>query len=653
MDTIEIHRAQIKEFFERSKGERRYKNELLVSPAPKRILIKMEDIRKYSEELSENLKNKASVLMTAFEEIASEIAQSPVHVGICGVLGGERTTPRDLLSKHLGKLVCVEGIITSASIVRPKIKKSVHYCGKNNIFMYKEYRDARSFSFLPPTSTAIPKYSMEGNRIDLEYGLSCYGAHQSGVIQEMPEMSPAGQMPRGLSLTMEDDLAGGIKPGDRVRVYGTYKCISHIKKMPDALKSTLIAHFIEPVHAVPRVSEVPDKIYKILEEEGVDGIIKNIAPSIYGHFSVKKALLFLMLGGSPVLTETGGKIRGDINMLMVGDPGIAKSQMLRYVLELFPLAISTTGRGASGVGLTAAVVNNPETGTRQVEAGAMVLADTGIVCIDEFDKMDETERAAIHEAMEQQSVTIAKGGIYVTLNARCSVLAAANPVSGQYRPSLTPRENIRLPESLLTRFDLIFIMEDTMEYDQEIAAHVLKRRMGAEAFSSPVTQKDMLGYIEYARKLQPQLTEEASLYISKEYERIREEGEIKRNSLARGVTARLLESLIRLSTASAKSRLSSVIELSDAEIAISLLEPTLWRQTMRKKTVKEEEAEPLELMEILSKYREMHPHDQIVSLDKIVLLTGKDKEKILEELEYLEKEEGVLMVTNGMVVFNS
>ena len=361
-----------------------------------------------------------------------------------------------------------------------------------------------------------------------------------------------------------------------------------------------------------------------------------MAPSIHGHEYVKRALLCQLLGGVEKILPNGSRLRGDINVMLIGDPSVAKSQMLRYVLATSTRAVTTTGRGTSGVGLTAAVTTDQETGDRRLEAGAMVLADRGIVCIDEFDKMTDMDRTAIHEVMEQGRVTISKAGIHARLNARCSVLAAANPVYGRYDPFKTPMQNIGMQDSLLSRFDLVFILLDTvdLESDRLISDHVVrvhryrsprevdgdvtKINSGADDLSTESKdtevketpmwakhdnllnggQKAKRGnerllhldfvkkYIEVAKCIKPVLTEEACEMIGEEYSRLRSQDfESGGDSVSRTqpVTARALETLIRLSTAHAKARLSKLIEKEDAKTAIELVQFAYFKKVEKKK----------------------------------------------------------------------
>ncbi|NP_001353302.1 DNA replication licensing factor MCM3 isoform 7 [Homo sapiens] len=490
----------------------------------------------------------------------------------------------------------------------------------------------------------------ENNPLETEYGLSVYKDHQTITIQEMPEKAPAGQLPRSVDVILDDDLVDKAKPGDRVQVVGTYRCLPGKKGgyTSGTFRTVLIACNVKQMSKDAQPSFSAEDIAKIKKfsktrsKDIFDQLAKSLAPSIHGHDYVKKAILCLLLGGVERDLENGSHIRGDINILLIGDPSVAKSQLLRYVLCTAPRAIPTTGRGSSGVGLTAAVTTDQETGERRLEAGAMVLADRGVVCIDEFDKMSDMDRTAIHEVMEQGRVTIAKAGIHARLNARCSVLAAANPVYGRYDQYKTPMENIGLQDSLLSRFDLLFIMLDQMdpEQDREISDHVLRmhryRAPGEQdgdamplgsavdilATDDPnFSQEDqqdtqiyekhdnllhgtkkkkekmvsaafMKKYIHVAKIIKPVLTQESATYIAEEYSRLRSQDSMSSDTARTSpVTARTLETLIRLATAHAKARMSKTVDLQDAEEAVELVQYAYFKKVLEKEKKRKKRSE--------------------------------------------------------------
>ena len=508
--------------------------------------------------------------------------------------------------------------------------------------MTRTYRDGTDLDGLP-TPAVIPTSDAEGNPLEFEYGLSVFKDFQVLYIQEMPEHAPAGQMPRSVCVILQDDLVDSVKPGDRVQVVGVFRPLGRSGKLvfisKDTFKTALVANNVQKLDAELLIPEVTEKdeqnIKQIASDPQVFEILSNsIAPSIWGHSYIKKAVLLLLLGGTEVALRGGTKIRGDINILLIGDPGTAKSQILRFVMSIAPLSVSTTGRGSTGVGLTAAVTNDPDTGGRKLEAGAMVLADRGIVCIDEFDKLNNIDRVAIHEVMEQQTVTIAKAGLHLTLNARCSVVAAANPVFSRYNRLKSPQENIALPHSLLSRFDLMFIVLDNLDPDRDrkISSHILKMHQfhdpsttgdplfaheqqetllstiqreteeinteevpvfegtdslysnsDTDEFNSRsrrrrhnskrlVTLRFLRMFVDYCKsKIHPVLTEEASTAISQEYVLLRTHAD----GLLMPVTVRTLETLVRLSTAHAKLRLSKTVTIDDVEAIKVLLRFTL------------------------------------------------------------------------------
>uniref|UniRef100_A0A3B5LK93 DNA replication licensing factor MCM3 n=1 Tax=Xiphophorus couchianus TaxID=32473 RepID=A0A3B5LK93_9TELE len=634
----------------------------MISENKARLIVNINDLRRRNETRAAKLMSNAFEELLAFQRALKDLVASvdgtyakqheEFFIGLQGSFGSKHVSPRTLTSRLLGSMVCVEGIITKCSLVRPKVVRSVHYCPATKKTMERKYTDMTSLDAFP-SSAIYPTKDEENNPLETEFGLSIYKDHQTITVQEMPEKAPAGQLPRSVDIILDNDLVDVVKPGDRVQVIGTYRCLPGKKGgfTSGTFRTIMIACHVKQMSKEVSQSFSADDVAKIRNFSRTrsvnvfDQLARSLAPSIHGHDYIKKAILCMLLGGVEKVLENGTRIRGDINVLLIGDPSVAKSQLLRYVLHTAPRAIPTTGRGSSGVGLTAAVTTDQETGERRLEAGAMVLADRGVVCIDEFDKMSDMDRTAIHEVMEQGRVTIAKAGIHARLNARCSVLAAANPVYGRYDQYKTPMENIGLQDSLLSRFDLLFIMLDQMdpEQDREISDHVLRMHRyrdpreqegaamalggsvdvlatddpdamteeheelqiyekhnnllhGSKKKKDKILSKEfMRKYIHVAKIITPVLTEEAANHIAEEYSRLRSQEQLAADvARTSPVTARTLETLIRLSTAHAKARMSKAVELEDTEVAVELVQFAYFKKVLekeKKRTRKERDSD--------------------------------------------------------------
>jgi len=434
-----------------------------------------------------------------------------LKIDTTGAFGENHVTPRGMTADKLQKMMCVEGVVVKAGLMTPKLLQSIHVSkngagGDDGKVESRDHRDATSFVSMP-NAGAMPKQDNDGNELEMELGLSVYKDYQKFTISETPEQAPPGQIPRNVEVICEGDLADKAKVGERIQISGVYRSFppQRAPEWTDGIyPARLIATSIVPVKEMVESPFSTEDIAAIREiaarPDTFELMARSFAPSICGHDNVKKGLLLQMIGGTERNLPNGTHLRGDINVLLIGDPSCGKSQMLRFVLNLDPRAVSTTGRGSSGVGLTAAVVRDPGTNEFALEAGAMVLADRSYICIDEFDKMGVADRVAIHEAMEQQVVTISKAGMHVQLNARCSVVAAANPIYGNFDPSLDLAKNIGMPDSLLSRFDLIFVVRDltTEAIDRKITTQVLrqaqsrlgiKRRGCEQVHSSVVLQR--------------------------------------------------------------------------------------------------------------------------------------------------------------------
>jgi replicative DNA helicase Mcm len=484
---------------------------------------------------------------------------------------------RRIGADHIGRLVMLYGIIVRASSITPLVVRATFMCpvcGEYNHIEQSGLNLQRPQKCLACDNRKnfelVPKESL-------------FIDHQIVSIQERPEDLPPGQLPRSIHVELKDDIVDVARPGDRITLTGFIKLLPRYGRggelrtfdiQIDASYCEISGRDSELLELSP---EDENEIIEISKDPFLhQKLLNSIAPSIYGNDHIKESVLYLLLGGVEKDLEDV-RIRGDINVLLVGDPGTAKSQMLNFTAKVAPRGLMTTGRGSTAAGLTAAVVKEGGTGNFVLEAGALVLADKGICCIDEIDKMREEDRGAIHPAMEQQIVPIAKGGIVATLNARCSIFAAANPTLGRYNPYQTIAQNITLPVTILSRFDLIFILRDTpnSQLDGEIAGHILGLHRSLTSSAAPLDIHRMRKFISYAKRIKPRLTEPVVERFQEFYVKMRNASMEGGEASAVAITARQLESLIRLSEARARAHLRDEVSIEDAESVINLMQKSL------------------------------------------------------------------------------
>jgi DNA replication licensing factor MCM5 len=415
-------------------------------------------------------------------------------------------------------------------------------------------------------------------------------------LQEAPDDVPVGELPRHILVSADRYLANRVVPGSRCTVMGVFSIYNSQKNSKNSGAVAIRNPYLRAVGIQTDIShQQGGATMQFTEEEEQEFLEMSrrpdlyevfsscIAPSIFGNADIKKAITCLLMGGSKKILPDGMRLRGDINVLLLGDPGTAKSQLLKFVEKCSPIAIYTSGKGSSAAGLTASVQRDTTTREFYLEGGAMVLADGGAVCIDEFDKMRDEDRVAIHEAMEQQTISIAKAGITTILNARTSVLAAANPIFGRYDDLKTPGENIDFQTTILSRFDLIFIVRDTHDRnrDETIAKHVMNLHMNGQANNNPeasvseISVEKMKRYISYAKsRCAPRLSAEAAEKLSSHFVSIRrqvaraEADANQRSSIP--ITVRQLESLVRISESLAKLELAPIATEKHVDEAIRL-----------------------------------------------------------------------------------
>ncbi|SPJ74657.1 probable cell division control protein nda4 [Fusarium torulosum] len=589
-----------------------YRDQLRENALLKRYFcdVNINDLISFNEELAHLLASEPAEIIPLFENALKKCThrivfphEPKVEIPDHQLLlhsNADDVSIRNLDSMTIAKLVRVPGIVIGASVMSSKataLHIQCRNCGHTqNIPILGGFTGvtlprqcARSRVPNDPT----PKCPMDPYFVVHEK--SGFVDQQIIKLQEAPDQVPVGELPRHVLISADRYLTNRVVPGSRCTVMGIFSIYQNkaSKNSSNGGAVAIRTPYLRAVGIQTDIDQAAKGNATFSEEEEqeflelsrrpdiYDVMTDCIAPSIYGNRDIKKSILCLLLGGSKKILPDGMKLRGDINVLLLGDPGTAKSQLLKFVEKAAPISIYTSGKGSSAAGLTASVQRDHSTREFYLEGGAMVLADGGVVCIDEFDKMRDEDRVAIHEAMEQQTISIAKAGITTILNARTSVLAAANPIFGRYDDMKTPGENIDFQTTILSRFDMIYIVKDehSREKDETMAKHVLSIQMngrGAEDMAeSEIPIDKMRRYITYCKtRCAPRLSSEAAEKLSSHFVSIRRQvhaAEIEANSRSSiPITVRQLEAIVRITESLAKLTLSPIATETHVDEAIRL-----------------------------------------------------------------------------------
>ncbi|CCK70962.1 MCM DNA helicase complex subunit MCM5 KNAG_0F03000 [Huiozyma naganishii CBS 8797] len=610
------------------------------------LTINLEHLIAYNEDLYKKLLDEPSDAIPLFETGITQVAKRITQLSGAGSGDNEedrrtdaalipnfqlivnsranQTALRFLNSDHVAKIVRLSGIVISTSVLSSRATH-LHLMCRN--CRHTTSITINNFNSISGNSVSLPHSCLSNSQSPMNGGAppvtdgatkncgpdpyliihesSSFIDQQFLKMQEIPESVPVGEMPRNITMSCDRYLTNRVVPGTRATIVGIYSIYNSKRTSGNSndgsggvairtpyIKVLGIQTDVDTAsfgNAMTMFSEEEEEEFLAMSRRPdiYELLTKSIAPSIFGNEDIKKAIVCLLMGGSKKLLPDSMRLRGDVNVLLLGDPGTAKSQLLKFVEKVAPIAVYTSGKGSSAAGLTASVQRDPVTREFFLEGGAMVLADGGVVCIDEFDKMRDEDRVAIHEAMEQQTISIAKAGITTVLNSRTSVLAAANPIYGRYDDLKSPGENIDFQTTILSRFDMIFIVKDdhNEERDISIANHVINIHTGRtsqqqqdlESSGQELSMEKMKRYITYCRlKCAPRLSPSAAKKLSSEFVSIRKQlliNELKsteRSSIP--ITIRQLEAIIRITESLAKLELSPVADERHVDEAIRLFQ---------------------------------------------------------------------------------